>query len=100
MTLEPDRAQQPRSELAEALRTLRRASGLTGARLAARVGMSQAKISKIETGRVLPSALDVERILDALGVQPGDEEVTRLLELARVANTDPGVSCRASTRAR
>ncbi|PDP86567.1 transcriptional regulator [Glycomyces fuscus] len=88
MTLEPDRAQQPRSELAEALRSLRRASGLTGARLAVRSGMSQAKVSKIENGRVLPSALDVERILRALDVPPGEEETARLLELARVANTD------------
>ncbi|MES0836950.1 helix-turn-helix domain-containing protein [Nocardiopsis tropica] len=88
MTLEPDRAQQPRSELAEALRSLRRASGLTGARLAVRSGMSQAKVSKIENGRVLPSALDVERILRALDVPPRDEEAARLLELARVANTD------------
>jgi transcriptional regulator with XRE-family HTH domain len=88
LTLEPDRAQQPRSELAEALRSLRRASGLTGARLAVRSGMSQAKVSKIENGRVLPSALDVERILRALDVPPGQEETARLLELARVANTD------------
>ncbi|MFC9085490.1 Scr1 family TA system antitoxin-like transcriptional regulator [Nocardiopsis dassonvillei] len=88
MTLEPDRAQQPRSELAEALRSLRRASGLTGARLAVRSGMSQAKVSKIENGRVLPSVLDVERILRALDVPPGEEEAARLLELARVANTD------------
>ena len=50
--------------------------------------MSQAKVSKIENGRVLPSALDVERILRALDVPLGEEEAARLLELTRVANTD------------
>lgn len=34
-----------RAHLAEALRTLRRASGLSGERLADRTGMSQSKIS-------------------------------------------------------
>jgi len=48
--------------------------------------MSQSKISRIETGKILPSVVDVERILKALQVPPavaGD-----LLELARAANIE------------
>ncbi len=51
-----------------------------------RCAMSQAKISRIETGKVLPSVIDVERILAALDVP---EEVAReLLALTRTANVD------------
>lgn len=48
--------------------------------------MSQTKISRIETGRALPSVIDVERILTALGV-PGQVS-SELLALARRANVD------------
>lgn len=50
--------------------------------------MSQAKISRIESGKHLPSVIDVERILTALGVPA---EVSRgLVDLARVANVGYG----------
>ena len=88
MTLEPEHADRQRGELADALRRLRRAAGLTGASLATRTGMSQAKISKIENTRIRPSVVDVERILTALGVSTADADGARLLELARVANSD------------
>jgi hypothetical protein len=48
--------------------------------------MSQAKISRIETGSILPSVIDVERILSALKVP--DVVARELLELARAANVD------------
>jgi transcriptional regulator with XRE-family HTH domain len=72
--------------LARTLRELRKQAGLTGERLGARCAISQSKISKIETGRIIPSVVDVERILYALGV-PADvlNEVTAL---ARLANTE------------
>jgi transcriptional regulator with XRE-family HTH domain len=54
--------------------------------LAARCGISQSKISKIETGKVLPSVTDVERILTALGSR--QELTDELLALARLANTE------------
>jgi transcriptional regulator with XRE-family HTH domain len=73
-----------RLDLAAVLRRLREASGLTGDRLAVRVGMSQSKVSRIENGRVLPSILDVERILTALEVPP--EARNEVLTLARAAN--------------
>jgi transcriptional regulator with XRE-family HTH domain len=84
--LDPGQAGQDRQNLADALRDLRRASGLSGDRLARRCGMSQSKVSRIETGRLLPSVVDVEQILNSLGV----DHATRheLLALARVANTE------------
>lgn len=48
--------------------------------------MSQSKISKIETGRVTPSLVDVELILRALGA-PSDL-VAHVTALARIANTE------------
>ncbi|WP_449289815.1 Scr1 family TA system antitoxin-like transcriptional regulator [Nocardiopsis alba] len=88
MTLEPEHADRQRGELADALRRLRRAAGLTGAGLATRTGMSQAKVSKIENNRVRPSVVDVERILTALGISTTDDDGSRLIELARIASSD------------
>lgn len=48
--------------------------------------MSQTKISRIETGRVIPSVIDVERILTALEVPR--EVADDLLALTRTANVD------------
>lgn len=48
--------------------------------------MSQSKISRIETGRLLPSVVDVQQILTALGVDHSTRQ--QLLALARVANTE------------
>ena len=86
MKLDPARSEQDRKSLADALRDLRRASGLSGDRLARRCGMSQSKVSRIETGRLLPSVIDVHQWLDALGADnaTGDE----LLTLARLANAE------------
>ncbi|MEV6963046.1 helix-turn-helix transcriptional regulator [Streptomyces sp. NPDC051207] len=86
MAIEPETQARERKDLAEALRGLRRASGLSGERLALRCNMSQTKISRIETGRTLPTVLDVERILKALAV-PNDV-ADELLRLARRANVD------------
>jgi len=72
--------------LAETLRGLRKLAGLTGERLGARCAMSQSKISKIETGKVIPSVVDVERILLALSVPP--EVLGEVTALARLANTE------------
>lgn len=48
--------------------------------------MSQTKISRIETGRALPSVIDVQRILTALNIPR--EVSDELLRLARRANVD------------
>ncbi|WP_079165478.1 helix-turn-helix transcriptional regulator [Streptomyces sp. NRRL S-31] len=56
------------------LRVLRGESGLTGAVLAQRAGVGQPTVSKIETGRMVPSRDVLDRLLGALGV---DESVSR-----------------------
>ncbi|MFF4404272.1 helix-turn-helix domain-containing protein [Streptomyces sp. NPDC001262] len=86
MAIEPDHQARERKDLAQALRGLREASGLSGERLAVRCNMSQTKISRIETGRALPTVIDVQRILTALDV-PQDVS-DELLKLARRANVD------------
>ena len=83
---EPEELGQRKDELAAALRDARRAADLTGERLAARCGISQSKISKIETGRVLATITDVERILSALGTS--QDRTAELMALARLANTE------------
>ena len=72
--------------LAAAIRELRKKAGLTGERLGARCAMSQSKISKIETGRMIPSVVDVERILRALDAPP--DVLAEVTALARLANTE------------
>lgn len=86
MKLDPGRRDDDREDLASALLRLRRASGLSGERLARRCGMSQSKVSRIETGRLLPSVVDVEQMLTGLGVDAPTKH--ELLSLARVANTE------------
>ncbi|HEY9411618.1 MAG TPA: helix-turn-helix transcriptional regulator [Jiangellaceae bacterium] len=82
--LEPSEAGRSRRDLASALKDLRVATGLSGERLARRCGMSQSKVSRIETGRVLPSVVDVQQILNALAID-GDVQ-DELLKMVRVAN--------------
>ncbi|GAA0507460.1 helix-turn-helix transcriptional regulator [Saccharopolyspora thermophila] len=84
--IEPDNQDQGRKRLAESLRELRKAAGLSGERLAARASMSQSKISRIESGKALPTVVDVERLLKALDVPT--EAANELLALARTANVD------------
>jgi transcriptional regulator with XRE-family HTH domain len=55
-----------RIALGAALARLRRERGITGQQLGRLAGMSQAKVSKIETGTVAPSPSDVERLARAL----------------------------------
>jgi transcriptional regulator with XRE-family HTH domain len=60
-----------------ALAHLRRRVGITGQKLAQRLKMSQAKISKIETGATTPSPTDVEQIARALGAPAADVQRLR-----------------------
>ncbi|MFG2841870.1 helix-turn-helix domain-containing protein [Kitasatospora sp. NPDC048296] len=86
MTLDPDQLGRSKSDLAETLRRLRLEAGLTGDRLSARCGISQSKISKIETGKITPNLVDVERILRALGAPAA--LLQEVSSLARIANTE------------
>ncbi|MDQ2707698.1 MAG: helix-turn-helix domain-containing protein [Actinomycetota bacterium] len=59
------------------LRALRRRAGLTGDQLADRLGWSQAKVSKTETGKTMPTVSDVRAFAEATG---GDRaEVAKLV---------------------
>jgi transcriptional regulator with XRE-family HTH domain len=86
VSIEPEGQESDRKDLAEILRELRRVAGLSGERLAARCAMSQSRISRIESGKVLPAVADVQRILTALQVPA--EQATELLSLARIANVE------------
>jgi transcriptional regulator with XRE-family HTH domain len=63
-----------------ALARLRRRAGLTGQQLGQRTGMSQAKISKIETGAVNVTPEDVEHLARELGASA--DEIDRLAHRA------------------
>ncbi|MFI0470305.1 helix-turn-helix domain-containing protein [Saccharopolyspora sp. 5N102] len=93
--LEPDTEQQQRKNLADTLKQLRKAAGLSGERLAVRAAMSQSKISRIESGKTLPTVADVERIMTALDVPADARE--ELLSLTRSANVEY-TSLRSSAR--
>jgi transcriptional regulator with XRE-family HTH domain len=76
--------QRARQALTERLRQLRRSTGTTGGQFAARLGdgWGQPKVSKIETGKQLPSAADVEAWAAATGAEAA--ELLELLDRARI----------------
>ncbi|WP_432033189.1 helix-turn-helix domain-containing protein [Streptomyces antibioticus] len=70
------------------LRGLRAEAGLTGAALARRAGVGQPTVSKVETGRMVPSVDVLGRLTRALGV---DESITReVRDLLIAVETAPG----------
>lgn len=78
---------QQRARLGQELRRLRSLAGLSGEQLAARVGISQAKVSRIETVVTARPAMDViARWLDA--VEAAREDRERVMALAEAVVTD------------
>src|SRR4029453_2716518 len=67
------------------VRTLRRNAGLTGVELARLVGISQSRISRIETGHLVPADDEVDRLADALGADANARG--ELQDKARAART-------------
>jgi transcriptional regulator with XRE-family HTH domain len=67
------------------VRTLRRNAGLTGVELARRVGISQSRISRIETGHLTPQDDEVDRLATALNVDASIRE--QLHDQARAARS-------------
>ena len=77
------------------LRVLRAEAGLTGAVLAQRAGVGQPTVSKVETGRMVPSPEVLDRLTGALGLdEPTVREVRDLLAavLAAVDSDQPADS--------
>jgi transcriptional regulator with XRE-family HTH domain len=73
------------SALAAQLRALREDAGLTGTSLAQQVGWGQSKVSKIETGRQLPTEDDIRVWARVVGAPAGKvEELLAALRSARV----------------
>lgn len=75
-----------RSELGVALRLLRNASGTEAKVVARSAVMSPSKLSRIETGKISPSAEDVDRIMTAIGVSA--EVKAEYMDVARAAATE------------
>jgi transcriptional regulator with XRE-family HTH domain len=61
--MDPEHYVTDRERLATSLHDLRQSAGMTGVEAARRARMSQPKISKLETGRLLPSVQDVRTLL-------------------------------------
>ncbi len=60
--------------MARGLRQLREEAGFTGVQTARLAGMSQSKVSKLETGMLLPSVANVETLCRVLGAPPEQRE--------------------------
>ncbi|WP_420705383.1 MULTISPECIES: helix-turn-helix domain-containing protein [unclassified Streptomyces] len=70
------------------LRVLRAEAGLTGAVLAQRAGVGQPTVSKVETGRMVPSFDVFDRLLGALNLDESTVREVRDLLAAVVAAAD------------
>jgi transcriptional regulator with XRE-family HTH domain len=77
--MDPEHYVTDRERLATALRDLRQAAGMTGVEAARSSLMSQPKISKLETGRLLPSMHDVRALLRLY--RASDAQQDELLEI-------------------
>ena len=78
--------QRERRRLAEALKSLRAAAGLTGAQLAEQTGWQQSKVSKIETLKQLPDEDDIRAWSVATG--GSGEAVEQMLATLRSARAE------------
>ena len=73
--------------LAERLNGLREAAGLTGEALAGTLGWSPSKVSKIQNGRQLPTAKDIQAWAGATGHPEVTDELLALRRQAETINT-------------
>jgi transcriptional regulator with XRE-family HTH domain len=71
-------------QFGERMRELRETAGISGKRLAVVAGVTQPTISKIETGKMLPSVEMVTRLAEAIGLDAEMRE-DLLEELARIS---------------
>jgi transcriptional regulator with XRE-family HTH domain len=81
-----DGSRDKRRRLAGQLRLQRELIGITGRELAARIGVSQSKVSRIEAGAALPTLPEVTAWAEAVGAPAEIREV--LATLAEAARTE------------
>ncbi len=74
----------PREALGKELKALRRQAGLSGAELAALIGITQTRVSRVETARFRPDLGEVDRWLAATGADPDTRERIRRLAASAV----------------
>lgn len=60
------------SELGQHIRLLRERAGISATSLAAKAGLTQSHLSKLETGAALPSLKALEKICNAMGISLGE----------------------------
>src|SRR5688500_9828341 len=72
-------AQAARKGLADRLREIRVAAGLTGIELAAAAGWHRTKVSKLEHGTTAPSARDIRAWCEACGADGEAEQLVAAL---------------------
>jgi transcriptional regulator with XRE-family HTH domain len=77
----------PDEAIGVTLARLRRASGLSGAEAGRQAGMSQARVSRIETGALQPRAEDVGRLARALGAD--EALVSHLIRRTEITGRRP-----------
>lgn len=75
-----------RARLAARLRALRAAAGLSGNRLAQQLGWPQPRVSKLETGKQIPTEDDLDAWVTATGA--GKEQATELAGLLSAARIE------------
>ncbi|MCG8920688.1 helix-turn-helix transcriptional regulator [Actinokineospora sp. PR83] len=81
----PEHAELVRGRLSSGLRRLRTDARLTGTALAELVGISQSKLSKVETGMALPTVEDVRLIAQETGASA--QTTSELVALAHMLHT-------------
>lgn len=87
-----ERGADGRARLAFMLREARERAGLSGAEAGRRSGLAQSKISRIETGALLPTHGEIETLAEAYGAS-ADVRV-QLVDLTRpCGRSSPTASC-------
>lgn len=86
MTTRRGRAERDPARLGRRLRALRERAGYGGVEAARRAGMSQSKISRFETCRLIPRADDIRVLCNIYGADPAEAE--ELIELAERVRAD------------
>lgn len=85
----PRSASEGAAKVGQLLGNLRRARGISGHELARHTGLSQSKVSRIETGSARPSVHEIEAIAKVLGLQPGESQaLLKMTEEAYVGVRD------------